>query len=1563
MNPRSYGVILLLVCSSILRLDAQCFFACNGQVNVALDVDCQVDVTLQMLIQGTLPPASCNIEFTIEGIDGTIIDEPGWYQYTVSIGNGGNSCGGYLLVEDKLPPVINCECESFLLDVEELEGTLDDNSPIYVRPDVVSSVGCESGIPVSYEVFEFGIESAGSTNFQMTDISISQPNVFLSLYEGYFDQTNPCENLIAIDGDGIASANISMTLDEDSTYYLVVSHFINTAFNVGDFIVDASVLNGDFIIKNPHCTFHCSDLIDTTTLILLLPELDEPIDNCNNFLALEPTYTISEADGCGSKLVTRSTGFVYNFNTGHQLTEYCVEEFFFEAIQLNDAGNTIDGLWEEWPAQGVHDYYLPEREVVLPCGSNFLPSNVADYYDIDTPNTPSGPLDDYVQTTILEENNEGIPYAYPYYVTKGYDGNYHAAPITSNTCNLYVGFQDQLFDLCGAGCYGNSKITRTWSLIDWCKGTSVTFDQLIKITDIDGPDLTVSDITVSVDPGSCHADILMPPPDHIYDDCDNETNYWVTGPTGIIFTGHTALYVPVGIHTFTYYGQDCCGNQSTSEVKVTVVDDTAPVAITTENLVIQLTSDFQGNGTAKLFAENVDNHSFDSCSDVKIEIRRTDGNTYCHPGNATFNDDGHSDDLDSDDDDGEFVKFCCEDLYLVDENGQTYGEYEVRIRVWDDGDGNGVFGTLGDNFNEAWTTVRVEDKLVPIVDCPDHIEVTCEVDINNIMETGEPSAQGACFPTGCDAPNDNFQTKPATSAPFIGEEIPAYNPTCREGAIRRTWYCGGSNCTQWIIVRPLSTEPLEVEWPEDQTVDCLGGEFGEPVVLEDICQTIGTSLVSDTFYFQTGTCFKILNHWSVINWCQYDPLDPDNNDIPEPGLDDGFAEGVLNYTQTIRLFDSVEPNLYVQDTIVSSNVDCVGEGIQLVASATDNGACGTDWLKWEVDVDLYADWEVDYTFSTSLDPSDPFYLTPTMDTMYLDLPDGIEANCSQVHRVHWKVEDGCGNFKSQTQYVTIKDLKKPTPYCLSLSSALMQNGRVELWAKDFDTGSFDNCTDNEYLIYTFSSNVPPQLVDSEEDDPWYDENGVASQSAYINGDAELWNEAIGSSSKIFDCDDLEVTLNAGGILPVSMYVWDLCGNYDYCDVNLQLSDNMDACGLAGARAIIAGNVSTEKGNNLEGMTMILESDAPGYPQNLITDENGNFEFESNPMYASYTLTGSKNDDWLNGVTTLDLVLIQKHILGTQLLDSPYKIIAADASNDERVSSIDLIKLRKLILGITQDIEGNESWRLVPSNETMDINNPWPFNELMNLEDLDMNEQALDFVSIKSGDVNESAITNMIDGDIHVRSLSQMIISVKEESTAQGTKISFVSSKAISIAGFQFALSGIKETTKIIPGAIVMRPENMALRNHSLRFSWNGTQMVHVQEGEILFSVITNDAYGNEFHLETVDFANELYSGDVLEVSGIQLDFNSKKNFELFQMQPNPMVEQAKLSFWLPEDQEYELEFTNMDGQILYTLSALGHSGINEISIDRSLFKGISGVFFYSLKSADKSITKKGILIK
>ena len=173
----------------------------------------------------------------------------------------------------------------------------------------------------------------------------------------------------------------------------------------------------------------------------------------------------------------------------------------------------------------------------------------------------------------------------------------------------------------------------------------------------------------------------------------------------------------------------------------------------------------------------------------------------------------------------------------------------------------------------------------------------------------------------------------------------------------------------------------------------------------------------------------------------------------------------------------------------------------------------------------------------------------------------------------------------------------------------------------------------------------------------------------------------------FDCDDVD-----GSPVEVMMYVWDEKGNADFCMVFLTLVDNTGACNET--RPDIAGKVVTESGLGVEEVEVVLEANLPEYPRAEMTDDQGEYMFIENALNATYQLTGSKDVDYMNGVSTLDLVKIQRHILGLEELNSPYKLVAADVNGDDDVKASDLTELRKLILGVIAELPTNESWRFV-----------------------------------------------------------------------------------------------------------------------------------------------------------------------------------------------------------------------------------------------------------------------------
>ena len=68
---------------------------------------------------------------------------------------------------------------------------------------------------------------------------------------------------------------------------------------------------------------------------------------------------------------------------------------------------------------------------------------------------------------------------------------------------------------------------------------------------------------------------------------------------------------------------------------------------------------------------------------------------------------------------------------------------------------------------------------------------------------------------------------------------------------------------------------------------------GEPIIFDNACSLIGVAYEDTRFEFvEEGACFKILRKWSVIDWCQYNPL---------------TGEGIWHYTQVIKVHDNEGP--------------------------------------------------------------------------------------------------------------------------------------------------------------------------------------------------------------------------------------------------------------------------------------------------------------------------------------------------------------------------------------------------------------------------------------------------------------------------------------------------------------------------------------------------------------------------------------------------------------------------------------------------------------------------------
>ena len=677
---------------------------------------------------------------------------------------------------------------------------------------------------------------------------------------------------------------------------------------------------------------------------------------------------------------------------------------------------------------------------------------------------------------------------------------------------------------------------------------------------------------------------------------------------------------------------------------------------------------------------------------------------------------------------------------------------------------------------------------------------------------------------------------------------------------------------------------------------------------------------------------QIERTWIVTNWCIYD-RDAENTDlgfplpVPRTFRDDG--DGFFKYVQTIKVLDTNAPVITCQEDQVFCDFDgCEGEAI-LTVSATDE--C-SDEISYSYKIDAFNDGTFDITGSGN-DASGIY-------------PYG-------THLIKWIAEDGCGNTAECSYFFTIEDCKNPTPVCLNGLSlpGMNSDGCAEIWANDFLEYAFDNCTDTTFV----------------------------EQSVKIRRD--------GSTGPLLDnlilcCEDL-------GTVIVEIWVSDDADgdgipytagdNTDFCSTYIILSDNTGICSGGGAGSV-AGTIQTENGEDVEHVMVEISGNTSDA---IPTGATGSFVFPNLAMSNDYTVSASKDMNPLNGLSTFDLVLMTQHILGTNELDSPYKMIAADINNDGKITTFDIIMGRQLILYVITDFPANTSWRFIDSKyEFPNPNNPWAeaFPEVIDITSLSQDELAANFTAVKIGDVNGNAIPNSLLGAEERNTVGDLVLSVDDVEMKAGEvyTVDFLAKDFNKIAGYQFSLNFDNTTAEfagIEAGELNVTEGNfgLSLLNEGvITTSFNTSDAVSAKDDAVLFS-INFTATSNGMLSETIKTSSrytkaEAYNSD-LELMDVVIEFNTTEgsvlagaNFELYQNTPNPFNSTTEIGFNLPEAASATLRVYDVAGRTLKVVEGDFAKGFNQITLNAADLKG-AGVMYYRLDTPNNTATMKMMIIE
>jgi hypothetical protein len=371
-----------------------------------------------------------------------------------------------------------------------------------------------------------------------------------------------------------------------------------------------------------------------------------------------------------------------------------------------------------------------------------------------------------------------------------------------------------------------------------------------------------------------------------------------------------------------------------------------------------------------------------------------------------------------------------------------------------------------------------------------------------------------------------------------------------------------------------------------------------------------------------------------------------------------------------------------------------------------------------------------------------------------------------------------------------------------------------------------------------------------------------------------------------------------------------------------------------------------------------------------TAEDGLYGFSNLLTGYDYTVTPSLDRDYLNGVSTFDLVLISKHILGVKPLGTPYKMIAADVNNSKSITTLDLIALRKLILSVETKFSNNTSWRFVRADYRFpNAANPWSeeFPEVRNVNDLQGDIKA-DFMAVKIGDVNNNAVANglqSVDGR-GVAGTLELSLSDLEMKAGEEYTVEFTAADIATVQGYQFTLNfdrSAVEVIDVIEG--VAKAENFALFADAVTTSWNG----EAAADQTLFSLVlrarTDAELSKVLGISSRLTRAEAYSNSD-EVLDVALNFGqgtvARAGFELYQNTPNPFKGMTVIGFNLPEAGEATIKINDVTGRLLKVIRSDFAQGYNEVRL-QSAELGAVGVLTYTLESAEFTATRKMIIIK
>lgn len=1190
------------------------------------------------------------------------------------------------------------------------------------------------------------------------------------------------------------------------------------------------------------------------------------------------------------------------------------------------------------------------------------------------------------------------------------------------SCSLLITHADQYLPICD-GSWSILRTWRLadWCAGDTTGPAIMEHIQAIHIQDKTPPVFSCPEnLTVSTDPSGCQRDLDLP--DVVVEDACSRLSLfradWVAHGQPVFLFGafsdfpdnnpaHAdtlgtmgmAMGLPLGITPIRYTTTDDCGNQRSCSFMVTVQDSVIPTAVCNGFLKVALSHD----GSTLVHAASMDDGSYDHCGPVFFKARRVAPN-FCQPNSRFFDQ----------------VRFCCADvgdtlevILRVYDRAPPKGEVSLSLleqytsdcvskvlvedklkpvcvpppnqavscSVFDPSLWSYGMATGADNccvlpaeaqvnysqFDSVCSrgtilrTFRVQDCHGLSGTCTQRITVTHDQDYAIRFPDDQVLQDCGAMQVAPDYPIFEGRDCALLAVSFEDEVFSTVPDACY--LIRRIW-----KVINWCAYDP-NAPLIQVPNPEPHAQSLHPSNRPGPTIS------------------RPGTPAP----WSA-SVVRIRPADP------TPTHYDSFWDGAANgylYRQTIRIADGAPPVVadceaainacdltpndplfwnqtgFADPTTGARNL-CEAP-VNLSVTATDSCAGGNVQFRYLLLLDLNGDGQPETAVSSAQLPGfntvhvgnaanpnlgggtpTPFDGRPVPSAQQygfsLQVTHAGNQSTARVawhtaqapnnwttpllphgrHRIQWIITDACGNQTACAQDLLVGDCKPPTVVCRNgVTANLTPSGSVTLWTGDFLTYAEDNCTPPDLLRYSLGTQGSGQGFP------------ISAQGEPI-------------SALAFTCADL-------GQTAVALWASDLAGNADFCSTSVQIQDPSGVCGASSA--VVSGAVHTAFGQAVPGATVritAVDSAWQHLEKDTQTDTLGRFELPDFPHSVQPRIIEPEKDDHpLHGVSTYDLVLISRHILGISPLNSPYSMIAADVNRSGSITTLDIVELRKMILGMQSTFPDNQSWRFVDASYAFpNPSNPFnvPFPEHRTLPHGMYGSTDQHFIAVKTGDVDGSAHFAPVVSSARVVQPLHIDMRAGHLTWVEAGQVYTVNLRPKeNILGYQLTLefSGA-DLMEVKPGPGIST-DNFGVFDRTLTASIDGNSGF-----DLVLSAKKSGYWSGHICLSDKITPSEAYSptGSVMPIA-LQTapdPLQPNHRFDLYPNVPNPFHGQTTVRFALPRDAEATLSILDAQGRLHWQETARYVAGIHEKVFNAPLFAH-KGVWYCRMDASGLSITR------